>query len=905
MKKFLLMAAVATTLVNCSSDFDFSEGQGGGGVSDVIGFQVQGRNSIKRGTLQGANHYNFGVFAYKSSDKTNNIMDNYLVGYFDNVNAYTKSGSTTDDPNSIVDGKSNWMYEGMGWAQFHGTYAGENVAKDTKYASNNEYQYLRYWDNSAESTCFYAYVPYLNAAAADGTVSYVDGTAKGTDVDGEGHAANTDTYVMTFPNGTIKHGYDDEQAYEYMYASTKVGKANYGHDVSLEFKRLNAKVNIKFWEDIPGYSVHMIDLGDVPVATGTKHYTISAVPAKKVTVDDSHIYGYDLGKIYTENGVKIQFNANAAMQSLKQYKGSMTSEPLEFKTPTAATIGESRIEATLSPTTYFAIPKWRTEAVLKNDAKNINDVLTSSPSSPAYDADLSVTGLTFHVSYELISTTGEKITVKDATVHVPYNYCEWKENTRYTYIFKITTNSNGTTGSETPKPTDPSVPTEMALYPIVFDNCTVEEWQDNESEWEITDATNTWYDVQLGDGEYSFNNTSAKPLHVKVLRTSKNPTDNGETLVKELTPAANVLSVTAPNGAAIIIDGVKQSGFDSWKITGNEITVPAGAATGKYTITYKASDKDVNANNPATYTENFFVGTACSVNTNLAVVATNAVEPNTYLQILTVTDGQPEDQPTSTDNLEIIYPINLDPTEKAKVKVALKHDKAVVQVAQDAKPGKYKLVYKVKNVLPEDVEVKKVFEVKDYGLSLDKNIINLDNTNHTITVSSDFADGDLSCAKSDDGTATVTSSGMTITVNNNVAEGTYNVSYVVNKGTVSEATYKTSFEVKNTYEVKLDKGTIRRDLGRPTTSVYGTDKIEISTFKNGVADNNRSSALTIKDATDTDVTSSKFHIAPKNDTGNTYVLQVKGNPATANGTYTIEFKGQDDKVVKTTFIVQD
>ena len=83
MKKFLLMAAVATTLVNCSSDFDLSEGQGGGGVSDVIGFQVQGRNSIKRGTLQEANHYNFGVFAYKSTDKVNNIMDNYLVGYLD------------------------------------------------------------------------------------------------------------------------------------------------------------------------------------------------------------------------------------------------------------------------------------------------------------------------------------------------------------------------------------------------------------------------------------------------------------------------------------------------------------------------------------------------------------------------------------------------------------------------------------------------------------------------------------------------------------------------------------------------------------------------------------------------------------------------------------------------------
>lgn len=887
MKKFLLMAAVATTLVNCSSDFDLSEGQGGGGVSDVIGFQVQGRNSIKRGTLQEAKHYNFGVFAYKSSDQTNNIMDNYLVGYLD-PKGYSTSGSTTDDPNSNVDGKSNWMYEGMGWAQFHGTYAGENVEKGSKYASNNEYQYLRYWDNSAESTCFYAYVPYLNKGAVGATVSYVDGTAKGT-------SDNTDTYVMTFPFGTIQHGYDDEQAYEYMYASTQVAAANYGHDVQLAFKRLNAKVNIKFWEDIPGYSVHMIDLGDVPVATGTKHYTISAVPAKKVTVDNSHIYGYDLGKIYTENGVKIQFS-DGVKTGIKQYAGTTSSDPLAFATPTAAQIGENRVDATASTTTYFAIPKGHNVDVLKNDAKNIGQ-------TQSCESDLAKTGLTFHVSYELISTTGEKITVKDATVHVPSDYCEWKENTRYTYIFKITTNSNGTTGSETPKPTDPSVPTETALYPIVFDNCTVEEWEDNESEWEITEGTNnTWYDVQLGSDEYSFDNTSEKTLTVKVQRTSKNPTDN-TSLVKELTPAATELSVKAPNGDAVITDGNVETTYANagWAINNNVITVPAGAATGKYTITYTATDHDVNANNPTTYTENFFVGTACSVNTNLAVVATNAVETNTYLQILTVTDGKAAAQPTSTDNLEIIYPINLDPTEKAKVKVALKDSKAVVQVAQDAKPGKYELVYTVENSDP--VVVKCDFEVKDYGLSLDKNIINLDNTSHTITVSSDFAGGDLSYAKSD-GTATVTASGMTITVDNTVTEGTYNVSYVVNSGTVSEATYKTSFEVKNTYEVKLDKGTIRRDLGRPTIAEYGTDQIVISTFKNGVADNNRSSALTIKDAEDTDVTSSKFHIAT-NDTGNTYVLQVKGNPATANGTYTIEFKGQTGKVVKTTFIVQD
>lgn len=872
MKKFLLMAAVATTLVNCSSDFDLSEGQGGGGVSDVIGFQVQGRNSIKRGTLQDANHYNFGVFAYKSTDKVNNIMDNYLVGYLD-PKGYSTSGSTTDDPNSNVDGKSNWMYEGMGWAQFHGTYAGENVEKGSKYASNNEYQYLRYWDNSAESTCFYAYVPYLNKGAVGATVSYVDGTAKGT-------SDNTDTYVMTFPNGTIQHGYDDVQAYEYMYASTKVDDVNYGHDVSLDFKRLNAKVNIKFWEDIPGYSVHMIDLGTV---SGTD-YTISAVPSIKDGATGT--YGYTNGKIYTSNGVKIQF-ANGAKTDIKQYKGATSQSPLAFATPTDAQISDNRPGATPSKTTYYAIPKGSSAQVLKDDAANIGAL-------EACDPALAETGLTFHVSYELISTTGEKITVKDATVHVGKDYCKWEENKAYTYIFKITTNSNGSTGDVTPDPTNPAVPTETALYPIVFDNCTVEEWVDNESEWEITDAANTWYDVKLST--YSFDNTAAQNITVTVDRTSKNPISG---TASALTPANTELSVTGPNGAAIITDGVLETGApEGWSIADNVITVPARAATGKYTVTYTVQDdKDVNPSHPATYTENFYVGSVCDVQTNLPAVATNAEEEFTYLQIKTQTNGGSLKDATSNTGLSINYPINLSDNEKALVEVA----DGKVKVAKAAKPGKYELVYTVSGSKP--AVVKCDFEVKDYGLSLDKNIINLDNTSHTITASSDFAGGVLSCAKSD-GTATVTPSGMTITVDNTVAAGTYNVSYVVNSGTVSEATYKTSFEVKNTYEVKLDKGTIRRDLGRPTTSVFGTDQIVISTFKNGVADNNRSTALTIKDAEDNDVTSSKFHIAP-NDTGNTYVLQVKGNPATANGTYTIEFKGQNDKVVKTTFIVQD
>lgn len=878
MKKFLLMAAVATTLVNCSSDFDLSEGQGGGGVSDVIGFQVQGRNSIKRGALQKANHYNFGVFAYKSTDQTNNIMDNYLVGYLDNNKGYTKAGSTTDDPNSNVDGKSNWMYEGMGWAQFHGTYAGENVAKGSKYASNNEYQYLRYWDNSAESTCFYAYVPYLNKGAVGATVSYVDGTAKGD-------ADNTDKYVMTFPNGTIKHGYDDVQAYEYMYASAKVKKANYGHDVQLEFKRLNAKVNIKFWEDIPGYSVHMIDLGN---DVNGDYWTISAVPSIKEAGQGT--YGYRKGIIYTQNGVKIQFS-DGVKTGIKQYAGTTSSDPLAFATPTAAQIGENRVDATASTTTYFAIPKGSSAQVLTDDAANIGAL-------EACDPALAETGLTFHVSYELISTTGEKITVKDATVHVPSDYCEWKENTRYTYIFKITTNSNGSTGDVTPDPTNPAVPTEPALYPIVFDNCTVEDWVEEDYEWDITEgADNTWYDVKLDF--YSFNNTAAKEITVTVDRTSKNPQyaspTNPYPNPTTLNPTAGQLSVKDPNGDAIITYGQVQSGYESWAINGNKITVPKDVPTGKYTITYKPSDDDVRPNHPDTYTENFFVGSQCAVQTNLRAVATGA-DADTYLQIQTQTNGSALTDAGSNSGLSINYPINLSNTEKALVEVT---NNGQVKVAKTAKPGKYELVYTVENSDP--VVVKYDFEVKDYGLSLDKNVVELGatavdvkaTTNYTGTLGTDY---NFECDKS----TGVTQSGNTFSIANTAAEGTYTITLTVDAtDATSKAIYTKTFEVKNTYDLQLSKTTISRGNNVANEAEWSVDEITLSTFKNGVADNS-STSLTVWNGT-SNVTAD-FQISA-NASSNSYVLKVKR--AIATGNYTIKFEGQRGKIVEKTITVQD
>ena len=59
--------------------------------------------------------------------------------------------------------------------------------------------------------------------------------------------------------------------------------------------------------------------------------------------------------------------------------------------------------------------------------------------------------------------SGETIEVTGATAAIPAAYSKWEPNTRYTYLFKISDNTNGTTG-------DPNNHDDPAgLYPITFD----------------------------------------------------------------------------------------------------------------------------------------------------------------------------------------------------------------------------------------------------------------------------------------------------------------------------------------------------------------------------------------------------------------------------------------------------
>ena len=82
--------------------------------------------------------------------------------------------------------------------------------------------------------------------------------------------------------------------------------------------------------------------------------------------------------------------------------------------------------------------------------------------------------------------SGEVINVKGATAAIPAAFSKWEANTRYTYLFKISDNTNGTTG--TPGSTDPS-----GLYPITFD-AVVQEVEQGTTTTVATPSITTYQD---------------------------------------------------------------------------------------------------------------------------------------------------------------------------------------------------------------------------------------------------------------------------------------------------------------------------------------------------------------------------------------------------------------------------
>lgn len=182
------------------------------------------------------------------------------------------------------------------------------------------------------------------------------------------------------------------------------------------------------------------------------------------------------------------------------------------------------------------------------------------------------------IDYTLTATdgTGEVINVKGATATVPAEYTKWKPGYAYTYIFKISQNTNGSTGGD-----------DKGLTAISFDAVVLEDEQNGLQQTITTDSdpsfttygfNSTENKVTVDGDEYKAGTDIYATVHVPATGTEK---------AKTVAPD-NLYTVTIEAGAAQTIN--EASVANALKGTDVNKTWTVTDANGKKMIVTKTTD---------------------------------------------------------------------------------------------------------------------------------------------------------------------------------------------------------------------------------------------------------------------------------------------------------------------------
>ena len=442
MKKvyLILAAAVGMTITSCTTndylgDVNNDQAINDGSIQFGLKFQNLTRADIIGTEAAKKLGYNFYVAGTKgtepaTSPTTQVVFDNYLVHYRAN------SAGTQDD------NTANWEYVGV----VPETAPTADYVKLSPAAVTA--QTIKYWD--------YAQAQYDFLAFSTGTykalkapVSYVAPNDAAKEIyvtEMKYGSALTDAIAYTFDLPSVT-------ALENTFITdiTEVMKTNYGKEVQLKFKNLGAKVRIALYETIPGYSVKAesikfytedgtTDFSDVKGTDAAliSAYTSSFASKGQVAVSFPNI---GTGNHGNNNYNKAAVTVTATGGDTKMTFEGLNSDLYQGKEGSEAAgahyLGRTLPQATFAGDAYY------------NYYKSVFPVSTGYP-------------LTLRVDYTLVSTdgSGEEIEVLGAKAIVPSTYTVWQPNYAYTYIFKISDNTNGWTDPDGDK---------AGLFPITFD----------------------------------------------------------------------------------------------------------------------------------------------------------------------------------------------------------------------------------------------------------------------------------------------------------------------------------------------------------------------------------------------------------------------------------------------------
>ena len=489
MKKYFFLASAILLMFGCAEDNVINERTASfEDDSNAINFGLGVQNTTRAdiGGLEAAKliGYNFYVTGTKGTEQetsptTDLVFDNYLVHF--GVNTANTTESNT----------ANWEYVSV----VPGTAPTANYVK----LSSLQTQTIKYWDYSQPQYDFLAF--------STGTFKAVSGTSGAADEIG----VTAMKYGADLANSGVAYTFDlpSVAALQSTYITdiTEVKKENYGKDVTLKFKNLGSKVRIALYETIPGYSVKDVVFYTVD---GTNDFTdddkdgtarlISADANGLPTKGQISVYFPHVG---TDNESEVDYDKAAATVTPSTASSAKNQEYGAL----ANFAGKESYEADASVYLGRSLPAATFAGdVNANYYQTVFPVSTSSP-------------LTLRVDYKLLSTdgSGEVINVYGAKAVVPAIYTKWLPNYAYTYIFKISDNTNGWTN---PDGTDPA-----GLFPITIDAVVAEATDATGEQTTITTvATPSITTYQQGhdisNNEYS---KSGNKLYVQVMDNSTVP----------------------------------------------------------------------------------------------------------------------------------------------------------------------------------------------------------------------------------------------------------------------------------------------------------------------------------------------------------------------------------------------
>lgn len=401
MNKFFIAAASALALASCSSDDFLGEIQGNeqNGATSAINFGGD-TGKITRATTKGNAAAdllgnNFVVVGFKGSktDEANN--ETYA---FDHYNVNFKDGSAF----STESNRAGWEYVNQDMKV--------NGADKSLAQSGATQQTIKYWDHSCESYDFIAFSMGKGSESKYATPTSVD-------------KANLKSaaYTLTGNVNTLSECYISDM--------TTVKEKDYGKTVSMSFRHPASKVRMALFEIVPGY-----------VISDVKFYT----DALSTTTDN------------TEGTLIGTFNNSGTLTVFFPTTGTVNADKKDYNKAHVS------FKASTDPGEVGVLTSKKFGAVTYNNQKEgtINagsTYLSQNAADPSYcgagyqnvlPSEGAPSAITLRIDYKLTSVDGsnETINVKGATATVPAQYTEWKSGYAYTYIFKISQDTNGSTG---------------------------------------------------------------------------------------------------------------------------------------------------------------------------------------------------------------------------------------------------------------------------------------------------------------------------------------------------------------------------------------------------------------------------------------------------------------------------